>query len=136
MKCPECKNELAVGTTTIRILDFGREVVPALVCLHCPERLVDGPDWEAAERRVATRLMQEGQRSGKAVRFMATAIGIKPTEFMQRFQVDLQTIKSWKKGWPVPDEIVDWVHQVVNDRGLREPCKCGDCRIVPVYKIP
>ncbi len=107
---------------------MGEEVVAAQTCEKCGESYLYGPDVEAAEGRIAIRLMRDKRRDGRAIRFMTTAFGVFIDEYVQRFDVKREVVKAWRSSdVPLTEEIVQWAYSIVEAGGLPDACLCGEC---------
>jgi hypothetical protein len=128
MRCAECKGPLVEATRSWGYPHLGEEVVAAQACEKCGESYLYGPDVESAEERIAIRLMKDKRRDGRAIRFMTTVFGVFIDEYVLRFDVKREVVKSWRNSdVPLTSEIVAWAYSIVEAGGLPDGCRCGEC---------
>ena len=116
MNCPKCKAVMVSGKD-VHSLEFDGETLTEEIEVEqcptgCDQFFALGSALEAAEDRIATRLVALGKRDPKTIRFMLRAVHIDEI-LLQSPSLDREEVKRWRHGeGTVPDAIVAWAYKV------------------------
>lgn len=120
-RCPACgEGRLVASTITetreVANLEFASEVA-AERCDACGEVFTESAALERFELGVAAELAMAGARSGSALRFMRTALGLRSAELAGILDVRPETYSRWETGDQEPPvHVMVLVGRIAQDR--------------------
>ncbi len=107
MKCPTCeKGKLSKGADERLLVISGitfAAKLPALLCDSCGESIMEGEDLQRFENQVARALVDLGEHTGEAFRFVRKVQGLSAVALAELLDVTPSTLSRWENGEPDPN---------------------------------
>jgi putative zinc finger/helix-turn-helix YgiT family protein len=121
-RCAVCGNhDLTSGddraTWTVAKHSFRITIHGVTRCSACGESFISGPACEAAELMIAKALVEHGEQSGEALRFMRKALGFKATELAELLDVTAPHVSRWENSRSaIPKQVFALLGAMADDR--------------------